>query len=677
MITANNISKKYGSHVLFEKVSFSIGNGILYIHGKSGCGKSTLLQILMGNVKPDEGMVGYAKEECSFSYCGQEPSLLDSLSLEKNIKALKFPIDKSHFSQLCKILNFNMINTPLRLLSDGERQKAEIIACLSKAADIFFLDEPFSSLDKDSRSHLVSWLNIFSKNKCLVLVNNDDQIDDIDKTVDIFFANGRININTKIKAKESSDFHLSILEKGSFCVAFKSYFKSCKWYALFQVLLCALSMVFFSVGVSLTNTKSEATMTELMMNNDPFSAHAIRFDNCKKPVDVSFYNDEGLKGYEYYKLSDPQKKQDLYLYGVLKDTQNLYYYSNLGDKNMVSGNQTVTLFTDSYQLEKVTKSEFTSFMPFETKFWNSLVDDYRQSQVILCSNEFIDKVLRIGPDKLRFSIDTDILFSCFYYTYSLSENRLYPAYGPTDFIETSDYYLSVPSLEPNKGVITPDGKTIYTTSSSTDGKVHLSLNSFKFLLMNGPSYMDYSTFGYFFNDEEIKTIINEYNQSIIPFDIYYDYSMKINNWIYYSISGFLMLLDFLFIFLSQKGKTKWFSSLEKIYRNQKLKTRSLRKSLFFVNLLEEIPGLIISFLLYFLYFIPKANYDLMVNRFSSYKPEGFYFYSQEPLNPYYDNLVSPIKIITPEWIILVLIVLFLTFSVVNYYALIKQKKSVT
>jgi hypothetical protein len=138
-----------------------------------------------------------------------------------------------------------------------------------------------------------------------------------------------------------------------------------------------------------------------------------------------------------------------------------------------------------------------------------------------------------------------------------------------------------------------------------------------------------------------------------------------------------MLLDFLFIFLSQKGKTKWFSSLEKIYRNQKLKTRSLRKSLFFVNLLEEIPGLIISFLLYFLYFIPKANYDLMVNRFSSYKPEGFYFYSQEPLNPYYDNLVSPIKVITPEWIILVLIVLFLTFSVVNYYALIKQKKSVT
>ena len=58
MIQVNNLSKKYGSHVAVDNVSFTINDGeILGFLGPNGAGKSTTMNIVTGCISPTSGSV--------------------------------------------------------------------------------------------------------------------------------------------------------------------------------------------------------------------------------------------------------------------------------------------------------------------------------------------------------------------------------------------------------------------------------------------------------------------------------------------------------------------------------------------------------------------------------------------------------------------------------------------
>ncbi|MCB0494650.1 MAG: ATP-binding cassette domain-containing protein [Cyclobacteriaceae bacterium] len=58
MISANNISLRYGKRVLFEDVNVKFGSGNCYgVIGANGAGKSTFLKILAGDITPNTGNV--------------------------------------------------------------------------------------------------------------------------------------------------------------------------------------------------------------------------------------------------------------------------------------------------------------------------------------------------------------------------------------------------------------------------------------------------------------------------------------------------------------------------------------------------------------------------------------------------------------------------------------------
>ena len=58
MIELKNLSKKYGSSVIFENTSFSFPDkGLVCILGPSGCGKSTLLNLIAGFDSDYEGEI--------------------------------------------------------------------------------------------------------------------------------------------------------------------------------------------------------------------------------------------------------------------------------------------------------------------------------------------------------------------------------------------------------------------------------------------------------------------------------------------------------------------------------------------------------------------------------------------------------------------------------------------
>ena len=60
---------------------------------------------------------------------------------------------------------------------------------------------------------------------------------------------------------------------------------------------------------------------------------------------------------------------------------------------------------------------------------------------------------------------------------------------------------------------------------------------------------------------------------------------------------------------------------------------------------------------------------------NDYQPVlGYYYYSQQPHNSYYDHINKPIEIIHFEWIILLIFIICIMSSSFNYFTLIIKKK---
>ena len=179
-----------------DNISFEINKGeIVGFIGPNGAGKSTTIKILSGILFPDSGKIevlGMNPQEerkklafrigCVF---GQKPQLwyhlpaIDTFNLFSKIyeldekeyeKRLKYLVDLFEISDL--------LNTPVRKLSLGERMKCEIVASMLHKPEVLFLDEPTIGLDvvaKQKIRELILELN--KKEKVTILLTSHDTRD--------------------------------------------------------------------------------------------------------------------------------------------------------------------------------------------------------------------------------------------------------------------------------------------------------------------------------------------------------------------------------------------------------------------------------------------------------------------------------------------------------------------
>ena len=58
MVSINNLTVAFGSHILLDAISFHISDGEkIGLVGRNGAGKSTLMKIILGLEKPDSGRI--------------------------------------------------------------------------------------------------------------------------------------------------------------------------------------------------------------------------------------------------------------------------------------------------------------------------------------------------------------------------------------------------------------------------------------------------------------------------------------------------------------------------------------------------------------------------------------------------------------------------------------------
>lgn len=162
ILEVKKVSKSFGRKQVLDEVSLHIGKGeICSIVGENGSGKTTLLRIIVGMIRADKGLVRF---QGSFGYCPQDLQIFNSLTLRENLvyfaTAYRLKSGDSEWrADLQNLLeDFQLhkeIDTPVAKLSDGMRQKLNLLLALMHSPELLILDEPYAAFDWES--YLYFW----------------------------------------------------------------------------------------------------------------------------------------------------------------------------------------------------------------------------------------------------------------------------------------------------------------------------------------------------------------------------------------------------------------------------------------------------------------------------------------------------------------------------------------
>ena len=153
-----NVSHGYGELAVLQNLNLHVEPGeFVVLVGPSGCGKTTLLNLLSGHIKPVSGTI---KSEGIIRTVYQHDGLFPWLTVTENISMGLRSITneaarKKELGELFELIHLQGFeNHYPHELSGGMRQRVELARVLAGDSDILLMDEPFSSLDYQTRLRL-------------------------------------------------------------------------------------------------------------------------------------------------------------------------------------------------------------------------------------------------------------------------------------------------------------------------------------------------------------------------------------------------------------------------------------------------------------------------------------------------------------------------------------------
>lgn len=159
VISAENLTKKYGDLVAVDHVTFQIPQGaITGFVGPNGAGKTTTIRMLLGLVKPSAGSANILEHSISepenyLPYVGamiEGPAFYPALSGRENLRVLArlgdFPYQR--VDELLELVGLSdRATSKFKTYSLGMKQRLGIAAALLPNPKVLILDEPVNGLD--------------------------------------------------------------------------------------------------------------------------------------------------------------------------------------------------------------------------------------------------------------------------------------------------------------------------------------------------------------------------------------------------------------------------------------------------------------------------------------------------------------------------------------------------
>ena len=191
MIDVQNLSIRFGSHLVIDNISFSLDRGSdMIILGHHGAGKTSILNWIFGQVKGSGKMIvdqvkivnPTPKKLLKSGVCfvPEQGCVFPDLTVRENLlfsKALvnsddPIPTNEGLFKNL-----YHLIDTKAYSLSGGQTRMLSILMGIVRNPKYLFLDEPFAGLSKDSIDIFMRQLKVLkSRNVGVIITGEFDNI---------------------------------------------------------------------------------------------------------------------------------------------------------------------------------------------------------------------------------------------------------------------------------------------------------------------------------------------------------------------------------------------------------------------------------------------------------------------------------------------------------------------
>jgi ATP-binding cassette, subfamily F, member 3 len=173
-VVANDLTKRYGDHLVFKDATFTIERGqkVAFV-GKNGEGKSTMVKAIMGEID-FEGKLEVGHNSMIGYFAQNQASLLDpDLTVFQTIDNIAVGDIRTKIKDILGAFMFGGEgnNKKVKVLSGGEKTRLAMIKLLLEPVNLLILDEPTNHLDLKTKGILKEALQDFDGT--IILVSHD------------------------------------------------------------------------------------------------------------------------------------------------------------------------------------------------------------------------------------------------------------------------------------------------------------------------------------------------------------------------------------------------------------------------------------------------------------------------------------------------------------------------
>ncbi|MFZ3131212.1 MAG: ABC transporter ATP-binding protein [Desulfosporosinus sp.] len=208
ILECNDLTKKFGNKAAVSAVNLKIERGqIVGLLGPNGSGKSTLIKLANELLTPTGGaiLIGGKKPGLEtkkiVSYLPEKTYLNAWMRVRQIIELFSDfydNFDPKKAYDMLESLNINA-NDRLKTMSNGTKEKVQLILVMSREAELYLLDEPIGGVDPAARDYILKTI-LSNYNENATVVISTHLISDIENILDyvVFINQGQIVLTSSV-----------------------------------------------------------------------------------------------------------------------------------------------------------------------------------------------------------------------------------------------------------------------------------------------------------------------------------------------------------------------------------------------------------------------------------------------------------------------------------------------
>ncbi len=185
ILEAKDLSKWYGQVIAVNKVSFSLGSGVIGLLGPNGAGKSTLMKLITGQLRPSQGEITLFGERIWNNYplfrrvgfCPEQDSFYERMTGVQFLAAMlrmhgygEEEVRQRADASLETVGLAAARDKKIAAYSKGMRQRIKMGQAIAHDPEVLILDEPLGGMDPLARHETIQMIREWGRSgKCVVV----------------------------------------------------------------------------------------------------------------------------------------------------------------------------------------------------------------------------------------------------------------------------------------------------------------------------------------------------------------------------------------------------------------------------------------------------------------------------------------------------------------------------